>query len=178
MRLTYIATLVVMLSFISFFASCIKEDSEDTGDEVFNYVQPGDVLPAFSVSDGAGNILTHEDFKGKKSYLVFFITTCGDCARELPRIEQIWRQLKDDPDYQVVAIARKQGKEVTDAYWNENGYTMPKYLDPDRKVYEMFANIMVPRIYLIDRDGIVRWMGIETFAPSDEELVEKITSLP
>jgi len=178
MRLNYIVTLAIMLSFFCFFASCIKEESEDTGDEVINYVQVGDVLPTFSVSDGAGNILTNEDFKGKKSYLVFFVTTCKDCARELPRVEQIWRQVKDDPDYQIVAIARKQGKEETDTYWNNNNYTMPKYLDTDRKVYEMFANITVPRIYLIDREGIVQWMGIETFTPSDDELLKKITSLP
>ncbi len=178
MRLTDIVTIVIMLSFFYFFASCIKEESEDTGDEVINHVQVGDLLPTFSVSDGAGHILTNEDFIGKKSYLVFFITTCPDCARELPRIEQIWRQVKDDPDYQVVAIARKQGKEETDAYWAEKGHTMPKYIDPDRKVYDKFTNMMVPRIYLVDRDGIVRWMGIETFDPSDEELLEKIRTLP
>lgn len=177
MRFPSIVAIVSMLSFSYFFASCIKEESEDVADEVINYVAEGDLLPVFSVDDGAGNRLTNEDFKGKKSYLLFFITTCGDCARELPRIEKIWNQIKEDPDYQVVAIARKQGKKETDAYWADNDLTMPKYLDPDRKVYEMFANVMVPRIYLIDREGVVRWMGIEEFTLSDEELLEKIKSL-
>ncbi|MDF9830390.1 TlpA disulfide reductase family protein [Parabacteroides sp. PF5-6] len=178
MRLTSIATLVTLFASFYFFASCVKEESEDTPDEVINYVEVGDVLPDFSVTDGMGTTLTDEDFKGKKSYLVFFVTTCGDCKRELPRIEQLWRQLKDEPDYQVVAIARKQGKDETDAYWNASAFTIPKYLDPDRTVYAKFANSMVPRIYLVDRQGVVQWMGIETFTPSDAELLEKIKSLP
>lgn len=178
MRFTYIVAIVIMLSFFYFFASCIKEVSEDVADEVLNHVEAGDPLPVFSVSDGAGNVLTNEDFKGKKSYLIFFVTTCPDCARELPKMERIWSQLKDDPAYQVVAIARKQGKEETDAYWKEKNFTMPKYLDPDRTVYNMFANVTVPRIYLVDSKGIVQWMAIEEITLSDGELLEQITSLP
>lgn len=144
---------------------------------MLNFVQEGDRLPEFSVTDGAGGTLTDKDFQGKKSYLVFFVTTCGDCKRELPRMEQLYRLLREEPDCQVIAIARKQGKEVIDAYWEASDFTMPKYLDPDRKVYNKFANSMVPRVYLVDPQGIVRWMGIETFEPSDTELLEKIRAL-
>lgn len=179
MKLTYIFTIILMLSFFYFFASCVKEDAPDNGEDVINHVKESDPLPEFTVDDGAGNKFTNKDFIGKKSYLVFFTTTCGDCRRELPRIEQVWRKIRDDENCQIITIARKQGKEVVDKFWADQNFTMPKYIDPDRSVYDLFANSMVPRIYLIDRAGIVRWMEIEDFTSiSEEELVEKLVSLP
>jgi len=179
MRLTYIFTIILMLAFFYFFASCIKEEAPDDRNDVINYIKIGDPLPEFTVDNGEGNKLTNKDFIGKKSYLVFFTTTCRDCQRELPRMDALWQQIKGRDDCQVIAVSRKQGKGITDEFWSDNGFTMPKYLDPDRAVYDLFANSIVPRIYLIDRSGVVRWMGVEDITDiSNEELLMQILNLP
>jgi len=152
--------------------SCIKEDESST--EVINSVEVGDLVPDFNVSDGIGNTFNSSFFIGKRSLLVLFSTTCGDCQRELPKVNRIWEELRDDPFYKVITIAREQNKEITDKYWMDEDFTMPKYLDPDRSVFSLFANSTIPRLYIINEEGVIEWMAIEELTITPEELLEKI----
>jgi len=152
--------------------SCIKE--ENSSEEIINYVEVGNLIPDFNVPDGEGNTFNSFLFVGKRSLLVLFSTTCGDCQRELPKVNIIWNEVKDDSSYRVVTIAREQNKEVTDEYWAKVGFTMPKYLDEDRSVFSLFANSTIPRLYIIDEKGRVEWMEIETLTITTEELLEKL----
>lgn len=142
-----------------------------------NYIEVGDVIPSFIITEDNGEQFDSSTLFGKKTALLFFHTGCSDCARELPIVEKAWSELKDESDVVFVAIARGQNAEETDAYWKENKLTLPKFHDPQRKVFELFANSYVPRLYLIDREGVVQWMGIETFNLTYSELVGKIRML-
>lgn len=165
---------IFFLSFLIIAFSCVKEETDD---EIINHVIIGQIIPEFTVSDGIGNSLHSENLNGKKTLLVFFSTTCPDCQRELPKIQAVWDSLKNIPDYVIITIARSQSKEITDNYWNSEGFTMPKYLDPDRSVFDLFANSTIPRIYIIDSKGIIRWMAVETLDLQPEELINKMKSL-
>ena len=54
---------------------------------------------------------------------------------------------------------------------------MPFYLDPDEKVFSLFANSTIPRVYLVNRDNIVTWMAVEQMNLSTEQLIQKIEQL-
>lgn len=158
-------------------SGCIH-DKVDLPSEVINYVEPGDPVPPFTVSDGRGNSFSSEQFIGKRSLLLLFHTDCSDCRRELPKIEQVWQRLQGEDDYLVVAIARKEERSSIDLYWEANGLTLPTYLDPEREVFNLFANSTIPRLYIINTKGKISWMGIETIDLSAEELYEKVVNQP
>lgn len=162
---------------ITTFVGCIHEE-EDLPSEVINHVATGDPVPAFTVSDGHGNSFSSEQFIGKRSLLLLFHTDCGDCRRELPKIEQVWQMIQGDDDYQVVAIARREERASIDRYWQANGLTLPTYLDPEREVFDLFANSTIPRLYIINTKGEISWMGIETIVLSAEELYDKVVNQP
>lgn len=176
MRLIYIISLFIVLFALYFLTSCVKDNESD--DEIINYVQVGDMVPDFTVDDGEGSSFTSEDFIGKKSILVFFHTTCPDCQRELPVIEEAWQQIKDRPEYQVITIARKESKVDVDMFWDKERFTMLKYQDPERKVFDLFASSTIPRIYLIDTNGIIHWMAIERLETSAGQLIKRLELLP
>ena len=155
------------------FTSCLSDGSDD----VENYVEVGDVIPGFVITEDNGEQFNSSSLLGKKTALLFFYTGCSDCARELPVVEKAWNELKNESDVAFVAIARGQKAEETDAFWKEHQLTLPKFHDPDRKVFELFANSYVPRLYLIDREGVVQWIGIETFNLTYSELAEKVRKL-
>lgn len=164
----------MVFSALLFMCSCIKDDV----DEVENYVTVGMEVPVFTVDDGEGSVFSSEMFKGKQTLLVFFNTVCGDCAREIPKAEAVWQALKEDADYSVVAIGRKENKESMAAYWKDMDLTMPKYQDPDRSVFDMFANSTIPRFYIINDKGVVVWMGIENLGEdTEEDLIDKMMTL-
>lgn len=168
MKLHFIPVLLVILTFFS----CSSDD--EPGPEVINRVQVGDRVPAFTVSDDQGNTFSSEQFIGKRSLLVFFHTGCGDCQRELPLAQQAYAELSAEEGYQVITIARAESANRVNQYWTENGFTMPKYLDPDRSVYSLFANSMVPRFYIIDSEGKVTWMAVERTNVTAEQLIDLI----
>ncbi|NDV83316.1 TlpA disulfide reductase family protein [Bacteroides sp. 51] len=164
------ALFMVLLSF----SSCLSDDSDG---DVENYVEVGDVIPSFIITEADGEQFDSSTLRGKKTALLFFHTGCSDCARELPIVEKAWNELKNESDVVFVAIARGQTADETDAYWKEHQLTLPKYHDREREVFELFANSYVPRLYLIDREGVVRWMGIEAFNLTSSELAGKIRML-
>ena len=105
------------------------------------------------------------------------MTTCPDCQRELPKIEQVWENLKENPDFRLVPIARAEKAEVISQFWEKHQFEMPFYLDPDRQVFSLFANNTIPRIYLINRENVVTWMAIEDMSLTALQLKEKIEKL-
>lgn len=151
--------------------SCINEKDDDG--EVINYVNVGDDVPEFRVSDGNGGYFESEQFIGKKSLLVFFHTGCPDCKRELPLVEEAFRELPAE-EYLIVTVAREQAVASVNDYWSKNNFTMPKYFDLDKSVFSLFANSTIPRLYTINEQGKVTWMAIEKLDMNAELLIEKI----
>ncbi len=125
--------------------SCISEDAPDGGDG--SRVKEGDMVPEFAIDDFS----SPEDFIGNKSLLVLFNSGCPDCQREMPFIDYACRNL---PGLQAVAISRDESLTVWD-------YPMQYYPDPDRAVYNLFAEHTIPRIYLIDETATIVWMAVE-----------------
>ena len=76
----------VVLVFLIGCVSCIREE---VGEHI-QYIQPGDALPEFMVEMNDGTILDRDSLRGKVSVLVFFHTSCSDCQRELPVLQQLY----------------------------------------------------------------------------------------
>jgi peroxiredoxin len=169
-----------MLSFLAIippFVSCIKE-GDDIPDEVINYVGVGDVVPAFTVSDDKGGTFSSSAFVGKRSLLLLFVSSCGDCRKVLPVINnEVWLWMKDSPGYQLITIARDEPAQEVAGHWLDNKYTMPAFLDPGRKVFSLFANQTIPRLYIINEEGIIEWMAVEKLEISSGELIDKVKGL-
>jgi len=161
----------VMVFFTLFItASCISDDSS----EIINHINIGDSVPKFSIEGVAGGSFNSTSFTGKRSLLVLFVTTCPDCQRELPVVNRIYDIVKDNPDILVLGISRGEDRSVIQEYWADAGFSIPAYLDPDRSVFDKFANSTIPRIYIIDENGIVEWMAIEKLEITEEALLAKL----
>lgn len=155
--------------------SCIKDESQDG--EIENYIRVGDKLPEFILKNTAGDEMNSQELEGKITLLVFFLTTCPDCERELPVIEETWKNLHENPDYRLVAISRAESAAAVTAYWEKNSFTMPFYLDPKRDVFSLFANSTIPRVYLVNRERVVTWMAIEEIKLNSKQLTMKVNEL-
>ena len=109
---------VTLLAFTLLLLSCIKDEKED----VINYIEENDKLPEFTVKSPTGEELHSDDLSGNTTLLVFFVTTCGDCKRELPKIDSVWNEMKDHPTFRLVTISRGETAEVVNDFWKEQLY--------------------------------------------------------
>ena len=136
----------------------------------------GAQMPAFSVTGPEGTV-TSTDLAGVRSVVVFFRTTCPDCSREMPNVEQAFRRVAGSGVRFVTISKEDNATTVVPEYWEQTGMTMPYYYDHSGDVFTDFEIQCVPTLYLFGSDGKVAWAEIETFEFSVDELVKKIEEL-
>lgn len=138
-------------------------------DETKERVAVGDRVPLFSVEmvkDGERSTFSTAQLTGE-TVIVFFNTTCPDCQRDLPKLNQYYLKHKVDEGFQMVAISREEGEEDVAAYWKDNGLQIPYSAQNDRRIYELFASSIIPRVYFVSAQGIVTRVFIERFDEVD-----------
>lgn len=155
--------------------ACINDEKEEPQEN--DVIHVGQKLPAFNVITNDGVPVTTESLLGHKSVVVFFNTTCPDCQRELPRIDSLFRAHQNDALFSLVCIARDQQEEPIQAFWEAKGLIMPYSPQPDRKVYELFAHSIIPRIYIASTDGVVRYIHNDQDMPYFQQLNDEVESI-
>ena len=124
----------------------------------------GDRVPVFTVetvdADGTTGTFSTTQLTGE-TVIVLFNTSCGDCRRELPLLNDYYLEHRDDEGFLMVAISREEGAESVAAYWKEQGLSIPYSAQTDRRIYQLFASSIIPRVYFCSADGIITKIFIE-----------------
>lgn len=137
----------------------------------------GDHLPQFSVEMSDGLKISTADFIGKAGVIVFFNTNCSDCREELPVIQQLWEEFKNNPDILIIPIAREEKKDEIETYWKENNLSMPFSPQDNKDIYNLFAPSVIPRIFITDREGIIIFSSGDSDMPGFSQLKNIIESI-
>lgn len=127
----------------------------------------GNTMPDFTVEQVDGTPFHLATYRGKVVVVNFWATWCGPCKVEMPALERdVWQKYKDDPAFAMIAIAREQNTKTVRKFQEKQPYTFPLAVDPKRKTYALFADAGIPRSYIVDRKGTIRFQSIGT-RPSD-----------
>lgn len=164
--------LAMALVFSLMTVGCISDDEP----EIEEKVKVGDFLPEFTVTTNGGKIIATEDLRGQKGMIVFFNTSCPDCQQELPVVQEVYNRLRGECD--VLCISRGEGPESVSAYWESQRLTLPCSAQSDRKVYELFATSIIPRIYVYSSGLRVTALFSDNPLPSAEQLTEALSDQP
>ncbi len=155
-----IKSIIVMLLYLT----CVGCSSIiDDNDEVIEHVQVGDKVPSFSVTvtDGSETRTFSTSQLTGETVIVFFNTWCSDCQRELPLLNDYYLQHKDDSGFQMVAISRAEGADAVSQFWSEHSLQIPYSAQDDRRIYDLFASSVIPRIYFVSPQGIITRIEVE-----------------
>ena len=93
--------------------------------------------------------------KGKLVFINFFATWCPPCRQELTRVQSDLIDRFAGRDFVFLPVSRGEERADVEAFRQKTGYTFAMGLDPDQKVYDLYAGNYIPRNFLIDRDGKV-----------------------
>src|SRR5215813_363572 len=130
---------------------------------------------AFALEDLDGNRVDLQSLKGKVALLDFWASWCGPCVAELPHIEKLHRDLKDQG--LVVLGVNNEDAEVARAFVKRKGYTFTTLVDEGREVTMKYGVSGIPQVFIIDRDGKVKWHALGYGPGKEFELrtaVEKV----
>lgn len=151
------------MAVLTVLSGCIKE--KQTGADL----KVGDRLPDFEVVMDDGTVVTDEILSETVSVVMFFHTSCPDCRQVLPQMQKVYDEY-DSADVRIVLISREDTKESVESFWLENGLKMPYSAQNDRKVYEKFAATRIPRVYVNEKGGIIRYVFTDDPNPSYDEI--------
>lgn len=150
-------------------SSCIKERQ---GEEL----TIGDRLPDFEVVMNDGSVVNDKILSDGVSVVMFFHTSCPDCQQALPRMQQIYDEYASK-GVSFALISREDRAEDIEVYFNKKGLELPYSAQNDRKVYEMFAQSRIPRIYICEKGGIIRYIFTDDPVPSYDQLKSSIEDI-
>ena len=125
------------------------------------------------------------ELRGKVIIVHFYAFGCGNCIRTLPYYND-WLKHFPESSFNIIGIHRPETKQERDIEKVkdralEAGIEYPVGIDNESLTWDSWANNIWPGIYLIDKNGFIRywWYGELNFqgAESEKLLRERITEL-
>lgn len=137
-------------------------------------VRAGDMAPDFRVEMLDGERIVLSSLRGKVVLLNFWATWCPPCREELARVQTELIDRFAGRDFLFLPVSRGEERSAVAAFRERTGYAFPMALDPERRVYDLYATNFIPRNFLIGRDGRV---VAATVGYDGEEFAELIATI-
>ena len=141
------------------FTSCIKDKVESSDDTTL--VGIGQTAPDFTVDMLDGDKITLSDLRGDVVLLTFWDPECPTCQKQMDVAEERIVKRLQDKSVHYLPISRGYTREYISDYCSSRGYDFPIGLDPQKRIYGLYATKYVPRSFVIDRQGIIRHIYVE-----------------
>lgn len=123
----------------------------------------GHPAPAVTLQLLDGSRVELASLLGKKPiYLKFWATWCVPCRQQMPHLQATFDAHKEDLAVFAVDVAIDDPIENVRAFVAKTKLTMPIAVDTDGSISEQFHLNVTPQHVLIDRNGIVQYVGHAT----------------
>jgi peroxiredoxin len=105
----------------------------------------------FTLKELNGQSWTLKEQRGKVVVLNFWATWCPPCRKEMPDLESLYQQFKNQ-GLVILAISDEDAAKVK-PFIAERKISYPVLLDPGRMVNELFQIQGIPKTFVYDRSG-------------------------
>jgi peroxiredoxin len=124
----------------------------------------------FTLRDINGQSFTLSSLEGKVVLLSFWATWCGPCKEEMPHLQKMYTEKKDD-GFVVLSISTDDARSASRVkpYVKKMGYDFQVLLDKESKVIGTYNPAKtLPYTVVIDRSGDIAHVA-SGYNPGDEE---------
>lgn len=153
----------------------VQKEFEEYMIELSNNVNDGDALPNNPVliaPDGSKTTLADE-LQGKVVYVDFWATWCGPCCNEIPFMEKVYEQFKDNDNIKLISISIDDDRDAWLAKLDADKPGWPQFV-MDKTTGDAFSKAMkinsIPRFLIIGQDG--NFISTKAVRPSNDKIVE------
>ena len=123
-----------------------------------------------------GNVIDMENYRGKVIFLNFWATWCMPCVAELPSINKLYSQFKEE-EIAFLLISNEALEKVKN-YHERKEYDVPFHIqDSTSNIPQMYHSPGIPTTFIINKEGriIKASSGAEDW--DDEAFVETLKEI-
>ena len=121
-------------------------------------LEAGDPAPQWTAPALAGGApISLAAARGKVVYLDFWASWCVPCRAALPAIEELRKQFPPDA-FSVLAVNVDREPEAALRFLAKSPVGYPSASDPEGRIPKTFGLETMPTSYLIDRNGVIRYV--------------------
>jgi peroxiredoxin len=124
-------------------------------------LRPGDLAYDFTLNDLNGKPVRLSGLRGDRVVMVvFWATWCVPCLQEMPALMDTYATYRDQGlEILGVVVAMDQTREGVQEFVAKRKVPYPILWDADQKVMGRYRVDAIPQIFLIGRDGVIRYAG-------------------
>lgn len=153
--------IVVLLAFSAYIAQAQGPATDKPADEGY-VLKVNDKAADFSVQLLDGTSVTLSSLKSKVVLINFWATWCQPCMKEFNELpSQILSRFKDK-DFVFLAISRGEEKKLVEKKMKElrkKGIDFNPGLDPDKSIWSLYGTAYIPKNFLLDQNGVIRYVS-------------------
>jgi peroxiredoxin len=131
---------------------------------------PGLSLPApnFTLPNLDGNNVSLTDYRGKVVLLNIWATWCAPCVAEMPSMQKLYQELKDEGFLILAVSLDESGVEAVKPFVKMHKLDFPVLLDTKGEIKSLYQITGIPESFVIDKSGTIveRIVGPRDWATS------------
>ena len=153
---------------------CIGCSSESSGEPSVTpdglSVAPivGALAPGFTLPTTDGQTVKLDELKGQPVLLTFWTTKCGACHSQVPYLQAAFEEKGQEVKF--IAINIGESSDTVQQYAENEGVGFTVALDSDATVARAYNIRYIPNNFLIDDQGVIKYIKIGAFPNTDELL--------
>lgn len=107
----------------------------------------------------AGDTVSLESLEGQVVLLNLWATWCAPCRMETPYLQSVYEEHRDD-GFVIVGVSMDTGDaaDAIEMFVDEYEVSYTILHDPKMLGMELYQVLGLPATFLIDREGVLRWM--------------------
>ncbi|MEE8390436.1 MAG: redoxin domain-containing protein [Anaerolineae bacterium] len=119
----------------------------------------GFTAPDFTLETLDGQTITLSDLQGQAVLINFWATWCLPCRKEMPAIQQVYEQYRDQ-GFIVLAVNLQEQDAQVAAFAGQLGLTFPILMDRDGGVFDRYRVMALPTTFFVDRAGVIQDIAV------------------
>ena len=119
----------------------------------------GESAPDIAFTTLEGRPMKLSELRGQVVLLNFWATTCPPCRAEMPALQSVYAQVKDQGGV-VVAIDQREAPETVQRFVDEFQLTFPVSIDSTGGIFARYGVQFIPTTFVVDKQGVVRFMKV------------------
>ena len=109
--------------------------------------------PNFTLPDLNGKMVSLADYRGRVILLNIWATWCAPCVEEMPSMEKLHQELKNENFVILAASIDESGADVVRPFMKKHKLNFPALIDSAGILTRLYGTSGVPESFIIDKQG-------------------------